>query len=104
MTTTKTTVTVHCDCCGRIYPTKRTTTKGARGDAQRSGWRTATLYSYDNSADAAQVDMCAECARHTRTMPDDPRSHYYAHRDGCSALQVGLGCTCDWRERIRGAA
>ena len=41
MSTTRPSVTVHCDGCGATLPTSRTTPAGARGDADRQGWATS---------------------------------------------------------------
>ena len=65
MSTTKTAVTVICDPCGRTLPTELTTVKGARGEAQRRGWRVATYGPGDRpvgpSGNAERVDICDEC-------------------------------------------
>ena len=57
-----------CDACGRELHTSRTTTTGARGDAERKGWRVSEI------GDEPHDDECPRegcpCAYRK---PTDPR-------------------------------
>lgn len=70
MSTSRSAVTVICDECRGYLNTTRTTTAGARGDAARRGWRTATYgdgyHATGESSDHAARDMCPDCR------PDEP--------------------------------
>ena len=62
-------VTMCCDACYTTMPTKRTTSRGARGDAERAGWKVS--YQADHRAGASNAperrDECPRCR------PDKPR-------------------------------
>ena len=89
MSTTRALITVHCDACRRILPTQRTTTRGARGDAARGGWRIARIVAGDASEDHANLDMCPWCLRRRKA-----GLRLYAHQPGCTARTMGVSCTC----------
>ena len=72
MSTTRPSVTVHCDGCGATLPTSRTTPAGARGDADRQGWATSRYgdgYHVNKpSGDHQRRDLCPRCR------PDQPKA------------------------------
>ena len=62
---------VVCDRCSKSLPTTRTTMRGARGDAERKGWRVAHMAGGrhpDASNDPKMPDECPECR------PDKPKA------------------------------
>lgn len=62
---------VVCDRCGKNFPTARTTMRGARGDAERKGWRVSRMAGGmhpDASNDPKRPDECADCR------PDKPKA------------------------------
>ena len=66
-------ITIVCDACGRTLPTTRTKVAGARGDAERKGWRVSeTGDGYRRaglSEDPRRRDECPDC-RTDRPTPD----------------------------------
>lgn len=67
-------VVVVCDACGKTYPTKRTTSTGARGDAIRHGWRVSRQADprAPLSNDTSRRDECPVCRTDVdRTTPPD---------------------------------
>ena len=66
-------IVIVCDACGRKLPTSRTKVAGARGDADRAGWRVSeTGDGYRRaglSEDRARRDECPWC-RTDRPAPD----------------------------------
>lgn len=67
------TTTIICDACGMDLITTRTTTTGARGDAERMGWRVSQIgdgyRSAGRSSDPKRRDECPRC-RTDRPAPD----------------------------------
>ena len=64
-------VAVICDRCGKNLPTARATMRGARGDAERKGWRVSHMAGGrhpDASNDPKLRDECHECR------PDKPKA------------------------------
>ena len=62
---------VICDRCGKSLPTTRTTMRGARGDAERKGWRVSHMAGGrhpDASNDPKRPDECPDCR------PDKPKA------------------------------
>lgn len=62
---------VICDRCGKALPTTRTTMRGARGDAERKGWRVSHMAAGrhpDASNDPKRPDECPDCR------PDKPKA------------------------------
>ena len=62
---------VVCDRCGKTLPTTRATMCGARGDAERKGWRVSHMADGrhpDASNDPKRPDECPECR------PDKPKA------------------------------
>lgn len=65
-------VTIRCDWCARTMPTNCTTVKGARGVAERRGWRVTHLAGGmhpDPSGAPAALDMCPTCRHATEGPP-----------------------------------
>ena len=63
--------TVICDGCGMRLVTNRTTMRGARGDAERKGWRVSHMAGGrhpDASNDPKRPDECPDCR------PDKPKA------------------------------
>ena len=57
-------VNLVCDACGRKATTERSTVTGARGDAERRGWRVSKLAGgmhTKKSNDPARRDECPDC-------------------------------------------
>ena len=73
MSTTRAAVTVICDSCGRKLATSCTTTRGARGEAERKGWR-VSRYGPAGQVGASQnpgkADQCVECQPEKHTTPE----------------------------------
>ena len=71
-------ISMHCDNCHASMPSSRTTSRGARGDAERIGW--AVAYQADPRAGASndpqRRDLCPDCR------PDRPRNPMAAW-EGC---------------------
>ena len=71
--TARVSTVIVCDACGRELPTTRTTTTGARGDAERKGWRVSEIgdgyRSAGKSSDPGRRDECPWC-RTDRPAPD----------------------------------
>ena len=63
------TVTLNCDTpnCGNTYPTTRNTVTGARGDAERAGWRVSTLAGGRHTKKSSDPARRDECPHHTTT-------------------------------------
>lgn len=63
-------ITIICSACFVSLPTVRTTVRGARGDAERRGWRVS--YQADRRAGASndpnRPDLCPRCR------PDKPKA------------------------------
>ncbi len=72
--TTRVTVTVVCDKCGATLVTSRQQSSGARGDAERKGWRVSHkgdgYRSAGRSNDPERRDECAAC-QPPKPMPAD---------------------------------
>lgn len=65
MSTTQSGVVVVCDDCGRRLATACTTSPGARGDAERKGWRVSYLaggaHPTKRSGTPTDRDQCPSC-------------------------------------------
>ena len=74
MTTTRSAITVYCDesGCAASLATNRTTTRGARGDAERAGWTVSHIYSGTPSQDPDSGDRCPEHNPYRRAKQDGP--------------------------------
>ena len=62
---------VVCNRCGERFVTGRSTLRGARGDAERKGWRVSHMAGGrhpDASNDPKRPDECPDCR------PDKPRA------------------------------
>ena len=59
-------IEIVCDACGRKLPTTRTKVAGARGDADRAGWRVSET---GDGYHSARRDECPWC-RKDRPQPD----------------------------------
>ena len=71
-------ITVVCNSCDATLPTERTTGHGARGDAERAGWRVAYLaggmHPTKRSNAPEARDLCPNCRPDKLCAPDLPRA------------------------------
>ncbi len=73
MSTSRAAVTVICDWCQARFSTTRTTTKSARNDAQRKGWRVSRYGpggQVGASSDPERPDQCPECQPEKHAKPE----------------------------------